>query len=381
MVELIKNNRLQTLNIKPIDLESIKQFHQSIPGFKPSLLVPLSNLAQQLEVGPVFIKDESNRFGLKAFKGMGASYAIYRFIKKRFEETFGVMFQLGQLYDKAILNQLNLPPFATATDGNHGRAVAWFARILGLEAIIYIPQDAVPARIENIKKEGAKVIEVDGSYDQTVRSCAEDAKNFGYQVIADTAYENYYEIPEYITEGYLSLLDEIDHQLEFDFIFVQCGVGSFAAAVVIYYKFIKQGQAPKIILVEPANSACVFESFQAGYLTQSKGNLKTIMAGLNCGTPSEIAWPILRDGVDYFLTVDDHYAKKAMYRYYHPIGNDPQIISGESGSAGLAALLSLKESGLWEQIGINKNSKILLFNTERDTDPESFSRITSQSHT
>lgn len=378
MVELVKNNRVKPFAPYPIDLQAIKQFHQSIPGYQSTPLVSLPNLSKHLNIESIYVKDESTRFGLKAFKGMGASYAIYRFIKRKFEETYGVMFQPVHLYDKFLLSALKLPPFCTATDGNHGRAVAWFARLLGLEAVIYIPSDSVPARIDNIKNEGAQVITVDGSYDHTVARCDEDAHKYGYQVIADTAYGDYQQIPKDITDGYLTLLDEID--FEPDFVFVQCGVGSFAAAVVLYYKAIKKGSSPKIILVEPTNSACVFDSFQSGELAQSAGSLKTIMAGLNCGTPSTIAWPVLRIGIDYFLKISDSYAEKAMHQYARPIGDDPKIISGESGSAGLAALLGLNDTSRLDEIGLDQNSKILLFNTEGDTDPENYQRIVSASH-
>lgn len=381
MLRLVTNNNQQPLTYDPIDLDRIKQFHHSLPGYQPTELIALDNLAQNLKLKSIHIKDESTRLGLKAFKAMGASYAIYRFIKKSFEQKYGVFFQLEQLYDKSILSDLNLPPLCTATDGNHGRAVAWMAHLLGLPAIIYIPENTVSARIENIRKEDAKVIIVEGGYDETVRRCAKDAGQFGYQVIADTAYDNYTEIPQYITEGYLTLLDEIDHKIEFDYIFVQCGVGSFAAAVVIYYKMIKKGTTPKIVLVEPTNSACVYDSFVEGNISVGKGSLETIMAGLNCGTPSTIAWPILRDGVDYFLTIDDSFAEKAMRQYFYPLGYDRKITSGESGSAGLAALLALNETGRMAEIGLNQNTKILLFNTEGDTDPENFKKITDLSHT
>ncbi len=363
--------------------DEIIQFHRNLKGYQPTLLISLTALAKRLNLGNIYVKDESHRFNLKAFKVMGASYAIYRYIKEKWEQTFGVQFDFANLYDKEKIKQLKLPVLCTATDGNHGRAVAYVANIIGLPAVIYMPQATVKVRIENIEKENAKVIVIDGSYDEAVERCARDARQNGWQIISDTSYPGYTEIPALITDGYSTIFKEIDPKIDFDLIVLQGGVGSFAASAVQYYRLFSQYQNTKLIVVEPTDADCLLESIKSpnGEMTDSQGAQRSIMAGLNCGRPSQIAWSVLRDGIDLFMSISDNYAKKAMKQYYFPEKNDQQIISGESGAAGLAALLALKEdnnlNGAKEYLNLNENSKILLFNTEGDTDPGSFTQITN----
>jgi diaminopropionate ammonia-lyase len=365
--------------------DDIQSFHESIPGYAPSPLVSLQSLATELGVGGIQVKDESHRFGLKAFKGLGASYAIYRFIKRAWEHEFGVSFQSANLYEPDLIQRLRLPVFCTATDGNHGRGVAWFSGLLRHRAVIYMPHNTVNARIENIKKEGAQVVIVDGAYDEAVELAADDAQRNGWQIISDTSYEGYTEIPAWVMAGYTTLFREIDRQtssdLQFDFIFLQGGVGSLAAAAVRYYLPRSDRGCPRFICLEPVQADCLMASIRssAGELTRSTGRLDSLMAGLNCGTPSLIAWPILRDSVDLFLAIPDRYALDAMKTYYHPTGTDVRIVSGESGAAGLAALIALMKDrsldGARERLGIGSSSRVLLFNTEGDTDPDHFQRI------
>ncbi len=358
--------------------ENIIKFHKSINGYAPTPLVKLPALAEKLGVGEIFVKDESHRFDLKAFKCMGASYAIYRVIKKMWEQKFGVLFEVDNLFQPKVLDRLELPVFCSATDGNHGRAVAWFCKLIGQKAIIYLPKNTVKSRIENIKNENADVIIVDGHYDSAVALAESDAARFGYQVIADTSYKGYHEIPGYITAGYSTIFSELPNDLEFDFGCVQSGVGSFAASALLYFKNHPKHSHAKWINVEPTEAACLFDSISDGGMVSSQGNLKTIMAGLNCGTPSEIAWPVIRDGMDAFMSVSDEYAKKAMRKFYYPENSDTKIISGESGAAGLAGLLALLDKDEFkDKLNINNSSRILLFNTEGDTDQDNFCEIVS----
>ena len=365
--------------------DDLTAFHQSVPGYQSTPLVSLTSLAAQLGVKEVIVKDESHRFGLKAFKAMGASYAIYRFIRREWERQLGVQFELSNLYDPVALGQLNLRPFCTATDGNHGRAVAWFANKIGQRSVIYVPSCTVVARIENIRREAAEVIVVDGGYDETVRQMASDADRQGWHVISDTSYEGYTQVPAWIMAAYTTMFREVDEALtvrgsdELTHVFVQAGVGSFAGAAAWYY--FHKPKRPFLLTVEPVEADCVFQSIDGvdGEPKVSQGSQKTIMAGLNCGTISLNAWPLLRDRVDMALAVSDDYSRKAMRQYYYPHGDDSQIIAGESGAAGLGALLALASSANLKDVmakaGIGPESVILLFNTEGDTDPEHFQSI------
>lgn len=360
----------------------ILKFHQSIKGYQPTPLIELPALSKKLGVKEIYVKDESHRFGLKAFKAMGASYAIYRFIKQTWEKEFGVQFEICSLYHKPqMLKKLGLRPFCTATDGNHGRAVAWFARLINQKAVIYVPETTVAARITNIEKEGAQVVVVAGDYDQAVRRAASDAQRNGWTVISDTSYAGYTEIPTLIMAGYTTIFREIDPRPGFESVFVQSGVGSFAASAAWYYNQYHKETRPKLISVEPTDAACLLESIRHrnGQLRAARGGLNSIMAGLNCGTPSLVAWPLIRNRFNLFLSVPDKYAAVAMRQFYYPKGDDPEIISGASGAAGLGGLLALlgeeKLAAAREKLGINSMSRILLFNTEGDTDPVHFGKV------
>lgn len=294
----------------------ISDCHQSFSEYQPTPLVSLPALAAKLNLGEIRVKDESRRFGLKAFKVLGAAYAITRFLHQNPRGDY---------------------IFCTATDGNHGRAVAWTARQLAQKAIIYMPRDTVPARIEAIRGEGAMVHIVDGSYDDAVRQAVEEAQKNGWQMIADTAWPGYTFVPADIMAGYTTLFAEMERSIHFpdkpgvDFVFLPAGVGSFAAAGVWYYLNRYGHNRPRLIIVEPTEAACLLESIRAGEISVSRGSLRTIMAGLNCGTPSLLAWPFLKSGADLFMAVSDKWAEEAMRTCYYPTGKDPRIISGESG--------------------------------------------------
>ncbi len=344
-------------------------FHQTLPGYKPTPLHRLPGMASMFGLGDLWVKDESLRFNLNAFKGLGASAAIHTYLESH-SPGEGIT-------------------FCTATDGNHGRAVAWAARIFKQRAVIFMPVSTVPARIKNIEAEGAEVIIVDGDYDAAVRMADNEAQENGWQIIADTAYPGYDIIPAIVTSGYLTMFEEIANQSNIhaagkpgiDVVFLQGGVGSFAAAAAMYYAFRYRENRPKLVSVEPTGAACLLESANSrnGDIVTSEGDGHTIMAGLNCPTPSTIAWPILRSNIDLFLAISDRYAQDAIKAYYRPTGTDERIISGESGAAGLAGLIALRrEESLQEAreaISLSKTSRVLLINTEGDTDPENFRRI------
>ena len=334
----------------------VEAFHRTLPGFAETPLVALPGLARELGVGELWVKDESRRVGLNAFKVLGASYAIHRFMQ-------------SQPAGRPLT-------FATATDGNHGRAVAWSAKRLGQKAVIFVPRNTVPARIEAIRGEGAEVVVVDGSYDDAVRRAAADAKAHGWQVISDTAYEGYTEIPGWIMEGYTTLFAESARQLPAPptVVFLQAGVGGLACAGVLHY--VRHGERPTLVCVEPTDADCLRESAASpdGSLREAKGKQDSIMAGLNCGTPSLLAWPVIRAGMDGFLAVGDDRAREAMRRFAAE-----GVVSGESGAGGLAGLLALRQepdlAGAARDLGIGPQARVLLISTEGATDPASYERI------
>lgn len=360
--------------------------HRSLSGYRPTPLFSLPALARVMGVGEILVKDESYRFDLAAFKVLGASYAIYRFLKKEWEGIRETPFSLTDLLEGGRdSGWAGRYTFCTASDGNHGRAVAWTASKLHQKAVVYMPRGTVPARVENIRALGAEVTVIDGTYDEAVRMIARDADAYGWQVISDTAYAGYMTVPWWIMAGYTTMFREMAPMIHpedapgVDIVIMQVGVGSFAAAGMWYYADRYGAKRPRLISVEPVEAACFLESIEKGDITTAAGSFRTIMAGLNCGTPSHLAWPIIRDGMDLFLAIPDEYAVRAMRRYYYPYADDPHIVSGESGAAGLAALTALCEdkhlAEAKEKLGLGPDSRILLFNTEGATDPEHFKKI------
>lgn len=345
------------------------EFHRRLPGYTPTPLVEAPALAERLGVGEVWVKDESERLGLPAFKILGASWAIYRTLVSRLGGEVQPWSDVEELAERlAPLRPLIL---ATATDGNHGRAVARMARLLGLEARIFVPEGTAPARIEAIEGEGATVEVVPGSYDDAVRRAAAEA-SARCLVVSDTSWEGYEEIPARVIEGYSTILREVDEQAPVapDLVSVQIGVGALAAAVVRHYR----PDGPQIVGVEPDRAACVLESVLAGRIVTLAGRQESIMAGLNCGTPSLVAWPLVAAGIDLFVAVADERVPEAM-RAMAEVG----VVSGETGASGLAGLLEAltdPDAGpTREFLGVGPSTRVLLLSTEGATDPASYRRL------
>lgn len=357
-------------------------FHQSLEGYTPTPLVSMPDTARALGIKELYVKDESQRFGIKAFKALGASYAIYRFLKSRWTERSGTPFDPQSFRDPDVLAQLGKVTFCAATDGNHGRAVAWTAKKLNQRAVIYMPDNTAQGRIDNIESEGAEVVLVPGTFDHCVELCAEDAAKNGWQAISDTAYPGYMEIPKYIMLGYTGIFLEMEDSLHaadlpgIDMVFLPAGVGGLAAAGTAYYTLRYGKNRPQLVCVEPSDCDCFLESvkYGKGEPLPTRGTQQSIMAGLNCGIPSPIAWPVIRDGMHLFMAVTDNYAEEAMRIFYKE-----KITSGESGASGLAGLLALLKAPRLteakEKIAIGENTRVLLINTEGDTDPENYQRI------
>ncbi len=350
-------------------------FHRRLPGYTVTPLLDAPGVADSLGVGKVWVKDESWRLGLPAFKILGASWAIYR----KLEEHSG---GIGEWKDVEELRELLSPllpmTLAAATDGNHGRAVARMAKLLGFGSRIFVPADMVPARVEAIESEGAEVTVVQGTYDDAVARSAEEA-NGRCLVISDTSWPGYVDVPTWVIEGYSTILWELSDELERrgeegpTLVVVQIGVGSFAAAVTRHFRSPGASPRPKILGVEPDRAACVLASVEAGGIVHLPGPHASIMAGLNCGSPSVVAWPTVSRGIDLFVSVDDGWPRRAM-RILAGSG----VVSGETGAAGLAGLLAVAEGGdprARRELGLTEEARVLIFNCEGATDPGAYRRI------
>ncbi len=333
-------------------------------------------LADALGVGKVFVKDESSRLGLPAFKVLGASWAVYRALEERVgNEGFGDWETIDEL--KVKLEPLRPLTLVAATDGNHGRAVARVARLLGLGARIFVPGDMAPARREAIAGEGAEVVVVYGTYDDAVERSAE-AEGL---LVSDTSWPGYERVPLWVIEGYSTMLWEIEDELGRrgeawpGLVIVQIGVGAFAAAVARHFRNVGAATRPKLVGVEPAGAACLFESVSAGRIVSVPGPHDSIMAGINCGRPSLVAWPTLSRSIDLLVSVDDEPTSEAMR-----LAARSSIVSGETGAAGLGGLLGLLRAGGGEEarrvLDTTGATRVLVFNTEGATDPGAYRSIT-----
>jgi diaminopropionate ammonia-lyase len=361
----------------PVILQTLTHFHQSLPQYQPTPLIKLSNLSQQIGIANLLVKDESKRFELNAFKMLGASFAIAQLLAKKMK--LSPPYSLSQI----IQHQSHYKnfTFATATDGNHGRALAWCANLFGCHSRIYMPKGSSQARIDAIKRYTPLVEITDLNYDDTVAMVADLAGKNHWQLIQDTAWENYTEIPDNIMRGYFSLIVEFEQQSKLwpTHVFLQAGVGSMAAAVTAY--FVNHSKpTPKIIIVEPNNAPCFFESIKInnGH-PHSSGSLNTLMAGLACGLPSTTAWHILSQKAFAFIKCHDRVAVEGMKQYANPIANDHSIISGESAAVTLGVLMQLiKEPNLKpikQNLEIDQTSQVLLLSTEGDTDPQNYRKL------
>ncbi|MCM4159154.1 diaminopropionate ammonia-lyase [Antarcticibacterium flavum] len=343
-----------------------RKFHSSLAQYKPSPLVELKEAAKELGVKSIFVKDESRRFGLKAFKGLGASYAIHRILEENPE----------------------IDIFCTATDGNHGRAVAWSARMLDKKAYVFMPAGSTTARVEAIRNEGAEVEVVDGNYEAACARAKEMSDRNGWQLVQDTATEDYEEIPAYIMAGYFTHFKEMEDSIHslpepgIDIVFLQAGVGSWPAAAAWYYQNRYGKNRPQLVIVEPAEAAGFLTSFKSGKRSSPSGNSKTMMAGLNCGIPSTTAWEILRNTATASMAIEDSFMEQAIRMLHNGQGDDPRVEAGESGAGGFAGFLALindnRFAELKEALGISAKTRVLVYNTEGATDPQNFQKIINQ---
>lgn len=339
--------------------------HRALPAYAPTPLHRLDALARSIGVGSLLLKDESRRFGLGAFKGLGASFAMARWLARH--PRHGPV------------------TFATATDGNHGRAVAWSARHLGARAVILIPAHAAAARVAAIRAEGAEVRLVPEGYDAAVRMVHDLAAAHGWVVIQDTASPGYEEVPEWIAAGYWTHAREMEPwphapgAPEVDLVLLHAGVGTWAAAMAAYYWWRYGARRPRLVVVEPSRAPCCLEAARRGAPVEVPTAPHTIMAGLDCGLASSAAMRVLATGVDAFIAIDDEWVRRAMRRLDAPVGEDPRVIAGESGAASVAGLMALVAepslASVRAHLGIGSATRVLVWSTEGATDPVHWAEV------
>ena len=364
-----------------------RSFHRSFPQYSITPLASLDGMAKHLGLGSLFVKDESYRFGLNAFKVLGGSFAMARYIAQQMGRDVGEM-TYDYLTSEAFRQEFGQATFFTATDGNHGRGVAWAANKLGQKAVVHMPKGSAKSRFDNIAKEGAKVTIEEVNYDDCVRMAAAEAAETKHGVVVqDTAWAGYEEIPAWIMQGYGTMANEAAEQLRQlevnrpTHVFVQAGVGSLAGAVVGYFTNLYPNNPPKFVVMEAKAADCLYRGAVAGDGDPRivDGDLTTIMAGLACGEPNILSWDILLNHVSAFVSCPDWVSARGMRMLGMPVKGDPSVVSGESGAVGMGLISAIMEDDTYrdlrEHLELDRFSQVLMFSTEGDTDPEKYRRI------
>lgn len=390
----VSNERFkkQPDNSEELDYVSAKsiaqatEFHKSFPQYAATPLHELKELAKAFQIKKIWLKDESYRFGLNAFKVLGGSFAVANYLCKKLDMNIEEV-NFALLASPKVKAKLGEITFITATDGNHGRGVAWAARQLGQKAVVYMPKGSATARFDNIKAEGAEVAITEMNYDDTVRLANQHAEENGWVLIQDAAWEGYKDIPTWIMQGYGTIMREAITQISElgedkpTHVFLQAGVGCFAASMLGYLVTEYGENWPVAVVVEPDKAACFYKSVVAGDGNPHAvtGMMETIMAGLACGEPSTLSWDILKYYAEVFVSCPDYVTARGMRILANPLGNDPRVVSGESGAVGLGLLSLLTDdpalTALKEKIGLNEHAKVLVISTEGDTDAVGYQNI------
>jgi diaminopropionate ammonia-lyase len=347
-------------------------------GYRPTPLHALPALAATLGVGAIHYKDEGTRFGLGSFKALGGAYAVGRLLAREISRRVGRDLSPADLGAPELRGLCAGYTVTCATDGNHGRSVAWGARQFGARCVIYIHATVSEGRKAAIEQFGATVVRTTGNYDQAVRQADRDASENGWHVISDTSYPGYMDVPRDVMQGYQVMVDEAVGALPEwpTHVFVQAGVGGFAAAVCAYFWERDMAHRPVFVVVEPQAADCLYRSARAGRVTAVTGELDTLMAGLACGEVSLLAWEVLAEGADAFCTIDDTAAVATMRLLATPGGGDPAIVAGESAVAGLAAAIAaMQDPQARTALGLGADSRLLFIGSEADTDAALYARL------
>ena len=360
--------------------EIVNGFHKTFDKYTVTPLANLNQTAKLFGGGEIYVKDESLRFGLNAFKGLGGSFCLGKYISEILEKDIKDL-SYEEIASDETKGKIGQVTFVTATDGNHGRGVAWTAARLGQKAVVYMPKGSALERLENIRKLGATAEITDVNYDDTVRFAQKQADDNGWVLVQDTAWPGYEKIPTYIMQGYLTMAYEAMQQLGDKIpthIFLQAGVGAMSGALTAFFRNV-YGFEPKIVIVEPDKADCIYKTAKAddGKLHFVTGDMDTIMAGLACGEPCTIGWDMLKYGADAFIAMDDLYAATGMRILGNPAGNDTRVISGESGASTFGAVVEILKGhqDIKEKLALDEKSVVLCFSTEGATDVENYRNI------
>lgn len=361
----IRPGQLQSPYVEE-NFQEVRRFHESLSAYEPSPMVSLPALAEKLGLGGIYVKDESKRFGLNAFKGLGASYAVHY----------------------VLAQDPSIETVTTATDGNHGKAVAWAAHQSGRKAVIFMPKGTVFARSKAIEDIGdAQVFVTESNYAGAVRMATEYARKHKATLVQDTAFEGYREIPEKIVLGYSTMAAEAADELEKrrkkpTHVFLQAGVGSMAAGNLAYLAHRYSHALPTFVIMEAAETACIFESIRQGKFVAIGGHSDTKMAGLNCGEPNPDILPLLSEFAEFYVKCADEVTFDGMRQLAHPLEGDGSMVSGECGGVGIGLIMTLMTdselSKEREAMRLNEESVVLLFSTEGDTDPAFYEKIVNE---
>ncbi|WP_424984886.1 diaminopropionate ammonia-lyase [Microbulbifer sp. S227A] len=338
----------------------------------------LPGLAAELGLGALHVKDEGQRLGLGSFKALGGAYALLRLVQDHAARQWGREVTVQDLMSPEIRSLAAGLTFACATDGNHGRSVAQGARLIGANAVVFVHAGVSDARVDAIARFGARIIRVAGNYDDSVAEAAHVAQRQGWTVLSDTSWPGYERIPALVMQGYTAIVQEALAQLDQppSHVFLQAGVGGFAAAIAGHLAVILGDRRPHVTIVDPARAACLFQSARAGRVVKVAEGKATVMAMLECYEPSLVAFRVLERVADGFMTVDEADAVDAMRRLAQPVDGDPPLVCGESGGAGLAGLLVASgRAGLAPAIGLGPAARVLVINTEGATDPARYAQL------
>jgi diaminopropionate ammonia-lyase len=356
----------------------VERFLSYRNNHKPTPLELLPALASELGIGALFVKDESHRLGLGSFKALGGSYAVVRLLLEMASSKLGRAVDVSEIDAPAVRALAKDLTVGCATDGNHGRSVAAGAQMVGAKAVIFVHGGVTDERVSAIARFGAEIVRVPGTYDDSVAVAEKICRDQNWTVVSDTSWPGYERIPSLVMQGYTAMLNEILRDIPHPptHVFIQAGVGGLAAAVAGYFDIVFGKERPTFVVVEPARAACLYESAVAGQPIKIAHGEPTIMAMLECYEPSLVAWRILSRKADAFITVSEDDAAEAMLRLARPLGQDPAIVAGESGAAGLAGLRAAAENPtVRASLKLGPNSKVLLINTEGATDQARYLEI------
>ena len=348
------------------------------PGYAPTPLVPLPGLARQLAIGDLRYKDEGQRFGLKSFKALGGAYAVLTLLRERVAAAGGPMPLAADLLAGSHRDIVGQVTVATATDGNHGRSVAWGAQMFGCKCVIYLHEHVSQAREAEIARFGAEICRLPGGYDESVRRCAEDAEANGWLLVADTSLGGDARVPAMVMQGYTLIVGEMAAQMEapISHLFVPGAVGGLAAALVAQLWETLGPERPRVVVVEPTRADCISRSIAAGRLTPAEGSVDTFMACLAAAEVSPAAWTILAHGLDDTLAIPDEAAMETMRLLADGVDGDPSLVSGESGCAATAGLIAAaSDEAVRAALGLGEASRVVVIGSEGDTDAENYRRV------